>query len=109
MGMYVRVNLASDAPPENISAFFRTPDGDSELGVFEAEKVKKTQEDTRKHSLPLVGFIFVAIASPMVFRQSGQITLVARVGDEEAVCGNLRIVFLEDSAAISSNAPQPPV
>jgi hypothetical protein len=108
MGMYVRIHLASDVSAQKISVFLRTPDGDNEIGLFDVEFVRNTQKESQKNSLPLAGFVCTAIAAPMMFNRSGQIQLIARFGEEEKVCGNLRIVALEETEVTSSSASQPP-
>src|SRR4051794_14344887 len=88
MGIYVRVHVAADAPPQRISVHLVSPDNSTELGGFDLDFVKRTQEDSRRNEMPLAGFIVTAIAAPMIFSQAGQIHLVARFGDEETICGN---------------------
>ena len=106
MGMYVRVNVPSDTIPQRISVAIGNPDGDNELMHIDLEAVKDALEGSKKNELSLAGFILTAIASPMTFNKPGQLYLVARYGDEEMICGNLRIVLPSPSTS-SNNSPQP--
>jgi len=92
IGVYVRVHVEPSANVGAISGRLRFPDGSHhELGAFDLNLVKKTQEESRQKDAPWAGFVLTALAYNFPIQAEGRLLLLARIGDDEVVCGSLNV------------------
>jgi hypothetical protein len=105
LGMYFRVHLDPAADAVAISSKVRFPDGTEHvLSTFDQGAVRATQEQSRSKGAPWVGFVMVAVASPLPIPAEGRICAVVTVGDEDIVCGALNVEITPEATA----SPPPP-
>lgn len=108
MAVFVRVQVEPTADIGAISAKILFPDkSEHPIGDFSAEQVKETQKTSREAGAPWAGFMLTAIAFGFPIEQTGRLLLVAKIGDEEIVCGGLNVV-LGEKVTPSSTASLPP-
>ncbi len=89
--IYVRFHLDVNADVRSITAMLRFPTSEQSLGGFDPDLIKKTQEDSRKKGTPLAGLILKGISGPIKIPGPGRILAIAKVNDDEIVCGSLNI------------------
>src|SRR5215216_4079886 len=108
LAIYVRIHIAPDADLGPISVKIRFPNGEEDvLGEYDVNSIKQTQGLVRDKGGPWVGLIVSAIAL-QVRAEEGRILLVAKVGDDEVVCGSLNLQVVEQQTTLVATASEQP-
>jgi hypothetical protein len=106
LGAYVRVHVLPTSNINQIEVLIRFPTGQQQtLGTFDAVQISKSKADAKESGASWCGFITAAVAGNVTIPESGILRLVAKVGEEEAICGSLN---LRQSATPSSTASGQP-
>ena len=106
IGIYVRCQVSPSTDAGEITVKVRYSDGsESELGGFDADLVRKTQQAAIETGIPWAGFIVSALASPFPIQKSGIVQVLANFAGEEVVCAALNIKLIPNPSA---NASEPP-
>jgi hypothetical protein len=108
VGMYVRIHVTPDIDVESISVSVDFFDGEHRqvIGSFSRDQIEKEKEDARNSGSSLIGFIFRGVMSPFPVPHLGPVRLKAKVGEEEIICGGIKIISAAFTA--SSSVSQPP-
>src|SRR5215467_7522451 len=93
IAVFVRIQVDPVASVGAVSASLRLVDGsENQIGRFTEGSVRDTQRASRDIGLPWAGFMLSAIAFGFTINSTGKMLIVARVGEEEIVCGALNII-----------------
>ncbi|MCC6777982.1 MAG: hypothetical protein IT537_15320 [Hyphomicrobiales bacterium] len=92
LGFYIRTHVKPTADVKHIAGSIRFPNGsEHHLGSFDADSIKKAQGASRENGNPWTGSIIASLATNMPMEEAGLFQLVARIDDEEIVCGALHV------------------
>ena len=100
LGIYVRINVSPSADIGPISLKLHNPNGTQlQLAGFDADFVKKTQQEAADKGSPWAGFMITGIASPFPIEAPGIVLLVATLAGEEVVCAVLNVQLIPSATA----------
>ena len=107
LGAYVRVHVLPTSNINQIEVVIRFPTGQEQtLGTFDAVQIEKSKAEAKESGANWCGFITAAVAGNVTIPESGILRLVAKVGNEESICGslNLRLAATSSSTASAQRA-----
>jgi hypothetical protein len=92
LGFYVRANIPVNTAIKSISVKVKLIDGNEmELGRFDESMIEKDREGAIKKGAPILGLIFRAMVAPAHIPKYGRILILAKIDDDEFVCGSLNV------------------
>jgi len=107
LGVYIRIQIDSDADPKSLKARMKTPDGATfELADF-GELIRGTKEHAEVAKFP-ISLIAKGALTPLPINKVGRIEAIVEVDGTEYVCGVLNLIQQDASVKTPSASATPP-
>jgi hypothetical protein len=95
-GIYTRISFpVNNEPPERIALLLVHADGtEVPLTILNTELIKKARSEAQAKGAPKAGLISTALLVPFEIKKEGRINVIAKIDDEDVVCGTLNVQLI---------------
>jgi hypothetical protein len=95
-GIYTRISFpVEEEPPKTIALSLAYADGtEVSLTMLDTELIQKARSESQAKGAPKAGLISTSLLAPFAIKKEGRINVIARIDDEDVVCGTLNVQLI---------------
>lgn len=93
LAVYMRISLSVDEPAPKMIAtrLVQTDNKEIPFSTFESDIIEKAIRESREKGASRAGLIGTAIMPGFRVRQMGRMNVIAKIEDQELICGTLNV------------------